>query len=209
MAKPATGALRGAIFDLDGTLVDSGLDFDAIRREMGLEDGQPLLETLDGMATGEALRCRAILDRHEWSGALRAVPLPGVMPFLDGLDAMGLRRALLTRNSRRATEFALQRCGLEFEQVLTRDDGPVKPDPWAIHRICEHWRIDPQETVLFGDFRFDIEAGHAAGALTVMVCNGHAPTSIPGHELADFCIPSFAQSSELSGILRRLAAPGN
>ena len=37
-------ALHGMIFDLDGTLVDSGLDFDAIRRDMGLPAGMPILD---------------------------------------------------------------------------------------------------------------------------------------------------------------------
>lgn len=37
---------RGVIFDLDGTLVDSGLDFDSMRREMGLDPGTPILESL-------------------------------------------------------------------------------------------------------------------------------------------------------------------
>ncbi len=37
---------RGVIFDLDGTLVDSGLDFDEMRREMQLPPRQPILEAI-------------------------------------------------------------------------------------------------------------------------------------------------------------------
>ena len=59
-------ALHGMIFDLDGTLVDSGLDFAAIRRDMGLPAGSPILETLDRIPTGlEKDRMLAVLRRHE------------------------------------------------------------------------------------------------------------------------------------------------
>ena len=44
--------LRGMIFDLDGTLVDSGLDFEAIRRDMRLPAGMPILESLGRIPAG-------------------------------------------------------------------------------------------------------------------------------------------------------------
>lgn len=72
------GSVAGIIFDMDGTLVDSGLDFAAMRREMGLPDGVPLLETLENLNAAESARCRAILHRHEEAGAERASVLPGV-----------------------------------------------------------------------------------------------------------------------------------
>ena len=54
-------AIRGVIFDLDGTLVDSGLDFDLMRREMGIAPGHALLEAIDALGEPEARRCREIL----------------------------------------------------------------------------------------------------------------------------------------------------
>ncbi len=48
--------VRGVIFDLDGTLVDSGLDFDLMRREMGLPPGKPLLESFDLLPEVDAAR---------------------------------------------------------------------------------------------------------------------------------------------------------
>ena len=44
--------VRGIIFDLDGTLVDSRLDFDAMRHEMGLPTGIPILEGLAAIPDG-------------------------------------------------------------------------------------------------------------------------------------------------------------
>ncbi len=58
------------IFDLDGTLVDSGLDFPLMRREMGLPVGMPILEGLAEIPPGERLdECLRVLDRHECEAA--------------------------------------------------------------------------------------------------------------------------------------------
>lgn len=194
--------VRGLLFDLDGTLVDSGLDFDAMRREMLLPSHLSVLEALRQLTPRDADRCREILDRHEREGALRAVPLPGVSAFLRQIAPLGLRQGVVTRNSRKAARLALRRCDLNFRYVLTRDDGPVKPDPWAILRLCEEWDVRPSEVLVCGDFRFDIEAGIAAGAGTVLVCNGREPSSIAGYELADYCLPSFVESGGLLRLLR-------
>ena len=70
----------------------------------------------------------------------------------------------MTRNSRRQTLPLLARLGLEFDAVLTRDDGPVKPDPAAIWEICRRWRTHAERVVVLGDYRFDLEMGRRAGA---------------------------------------------
>ena len=94
-------AIRGAIFDLDGTLVDSGLDFDQMRREMNLAPGLPLLEAIEQLPAAHAERCWAILAEHELAGARRSTLYPGVREFVHALEVRGLRRAIFTRNSRR------------------------------------------------------------------------------------------------------------
>src|SRR3954470_20937385 len=100
--------LRGVIFDLDGTLVDSGLDFDAIRREMSLPVGVPILEALAEIAPGQRLDdCLQILHRHERAGAERAAVMPGARELLDALRERGLEQGLLTRNSRHSTNLVL------------------------------------------------------------------------------------------------------
>lgn len=192
----------GFIFDLDGTLVDSHLDFDAIREEMGLTEGVPVLEALRGMAAERSRECWRILDRHESDGADRATAMPGVPEFLDHLRGLDLRSAVFTRNSRAMTVHMLARCGLEIELALTRDDGPVKPDPWAILEICRHWRTQPAEVVVIGDFRFDIEAGQNAGARTVLFTGGKDPRRRAGFSRADYVLDSFTDADRLLRLLQ-------
>src|SRR4029079_1680676 len=95
--------IRGIIFDLDGTLADSQLDFDAMRREMELPPGQPILESLLHLPPERAERSQRILHRHELAGAERATALPGTHELLAVLKARGIPCAVATRNSRQIT----------------------------------------------------------------------------------------------------------
>ena len=187
--------IRGVILDLDGTLVDSGLDFKLIRSEMGLPDGVPILEALDALPAHHSDSLWAILAEHESRGVERAVLFEGVVEFFDELARRGLRRAVLTRNSRIATQAALARFKIEAHPIHTRDDGPVKPDPSGIWRICEEWGFHPNECVMIGDYRFDIEAGRQAGTHTVLFVGGPKHSVLAEHERADFTLTSFVEPS--------------
>ena len=56
---------RAVLFDLDGTLAESRLDFDAIRAEIGLLPGLPILEQLAGVDPAERARAALLLDYDE------------------------------------------------------------------------------------------------------------------------------------------------
>jgi len=189
--------IRGIIFDLDGTLVDSALDFDAMRAEMGLRVGAAVLEAIADLPPDEAERCHAILHRHEYEGAMRAVPIVGAAEFVRLADGLGLHRALWTRNSRGVALATIERLAMPFEVVVARDDAPPKPDPTAVFDLCRRWEISPAEVVVVGDYVFDIEAGRRAGARTVLYTAGAPLETCEGHELADFHLASFEQVDEL------------
>jgi phosphoglycolate phosphatase len=189
--------IRGAIFDLDGTLVDSGLDFDLMRREMGLSNGIPLLEALEEIPPEAALECWAILAQHEYRGSRRATLFPGVREFLSALDERGVVRAVVTRNCRALTCGTLDRLELDFNPIICREDAPAKPDPRAIWKVCETWGFDPSQCVMIGDYRFDIEAGQRAGTHTVLFTGSGGRTGLGDGEPADFVLESFAEPSGL------------
>lgn len=184
---------RGIIFDLDGTLVDSGLDFDLMRQEMGIPAGHTILEALESAPDAEAERMWRIVAEHELRGVERATVLPGVREFLHQLAQRGIHRGVLTRNSRASAAATLARLELEIETVVSREDGPVKPDPAGVLAICRRWQLDPHECVMVGDYRFDIEAGRQAGARTVLFTgSGGRHGMLPG-ESADLVLASFAE----------------
>lgn len=187
--------LRGVIFDLDGTLVDSGLDFDAIRRDLGLSPGELILETVSMMPPGtEKDDCLLVLRNHELRGAHRATLMPGADELLAKLNDDGIPMAVLTRNSRESTDLTLSRLGLKFSMVVTRDEVPPKPDPAGLLMICEHWKIAPSESIYIGDYLFDIQAGQNAGMPTMLYTPGTPPDYA---NLADFTVQSFSEALEL------------
>lgn len=196
--------IAGIIFDLDGTLADSQLDFDAMRREMELPPGMPILESLAHQPAAHAARCQEILHRHELAGAERATLLPGVAELFAVIERRGWRTAVATRNSREIAAATLHKLGLSVELVLTRDDGPVKPDPWAVQHACQQWGVLPAEIVVIGDYKFDIESGRAAGARTVLLTHPHDPRQYANVEQADLLLMSLAEYPRLLAWLESL-----
>ncbi len=194
--------IRGVIFDLDNTLVDSRLDFDAMRREMELSSEEPILESLARFDPERAARCQEILHRHELEGAERATLLPGAGELIVALHGRGVRLAIATRNSRRVTEVTLRKLAIPIDWVFTRDDGPIKPHPWSVAEACRQWGVAPAEVVMVGDFRFDIECGRAAGCRTVLLTHPHEADGHPNDEQADLVIKSLADYPRLMEWLR-------
>ncbi len=195
-------SVRGVVFDLDGTLVDSALDFDLMRAEMGLAPGLPILEALATLPDAEAARCRDILQRHEHAGGRRAIVLPGVVDLLAALDRLQVRRAVWTRNSRSVAVATLERLGLRFDRIVAREDAPAKPNPTAIWGICDAWRLDRRNILMVGDYRFDVEAGRRAGVRTALYTAGREPHECEGFELADHYVRCFRDTSALCRTLR-------
>ncbi|WP_158545173.1 HAD family hydrolase [Bremerella cremea] len=199
----ALAHLRGIIFDMDGTLVDSGLDFTAMRKEMGLRPGLPILEQLAALSQDERVVKEAILHRHEMAGAERAKLIEGADRLLAALAATGRPLAIVTRNSRETTAYTLDRLKLTpfFDIVICREDGPHKPDPWAILEICRRWQLTASEVVMIGDFELDIQSAHNAGCPSVLFTEGKPPGLVAGSTLATHTAVHLDD-------LRQLLAPG-
>lgn len=187
-------ALKLVIFDLDGTLLTSPLDFDAIRAEIGLPEGRPILEALAHLSPEARRRAEAVVDRHEAEAVRASLLLPGAADLLAWLRARGLKVALLTRNSRASVREAARRHGLAFDAAVTRDDHEPKPAPDGVRHLMAACDTRPDETVLVGDFRFDVEAGAAAAVRTIAMVA----------EPTDWSGDATWQAPDLAGVRRIL-----
>ena len=80
---------RAVIFDLDGTLTEPVLDFDAMRAEIGLLPGVPILEQLEQLDAAERARAEAIMLRHERAAIAQATLADGCADLLGHLRGDG------------------------------------------------------------------------------------------------------------------------
>jgi HAD superfamily hydrolase (TIGR01509 family) len=184
---------RAVIFDLDGTLTEPLLDFDAIRAEIGLPPGLPILEQ---MAAGDdALRARgeAVLRRHELAAMAHATLSDGCRDLLALLAARGVPAAILTRNTRDSVECFARTFGFHFAAVWTREDGPPKPSPAGVLHLCRAIGEPPARALVVGDYRFDIMAGRDAGCRTALLArNGLADEDRAAWGSPDLVVRSLA-----------------
>ena len=159
------------IFDLDNTLADSAIDFDAMRRALDLPLGKPILEEIDTRPAADAAALHTRLEALARAYALRATPLPGAQALLAALAERGCPRGILTRNSRANALATLAACGragcVAADHVLGRDEAAPKPAPAGVQKLLAAWDAAPASAVMVGDFRYDLEAGRRAGGATI------------------------------------------
>ncbi len=191
--------IKGILFDMDGVVVTQELDFPAIKREIFGDTSGFILERMEQLDAAGLARANAILDRHETDAAQVARPNDGVVPFLGWMEREGLRRGLVTRNSRKTVGILQERLGLGFDAIVTREDAAPKPSPEPVRLACRILGLEPADTIFIGDGEFDMQAGRAAGCTTVLLKNAKYPSS----RNADYVIERFA---DLRAVVERLRA---
>jgi HAD superfamily hydrolase (TIGR01509 family) len=190
-------AFDGVIFDMDGTLVEPLLDFQQIRAELGIAPTDGILEAIEQMPPARAEACRQRLLDHELRAARRADPLPGAVETVRRIRHAELKTALLTRNAETAMRIVLERLGLDFDLAWPRELGPIKPEPDGVLRACRQLGIAPARTACVGDFRYDLVAANAAGAVSVLLARGRELDYAP---LADHVIDELGELEAILGI---------
>jgi len=159
------------IFDLDGTLTIPQHDFDDLRRRLGLAPQAPILEAIAAASPSRAQRLSEQVAAWELELARVSRPAPGAHGLLQYLRSTGTQLGLVTRNRRDIARLTLDVIGLEQffrpENILGRDEAPPKPSPEGIQSLMSNWQAEGG--VMVGDYRYDLEAGRAAGCFTIHV----------------------------------------
>ncbi len=184
--------IKAVIFDLDGTITEPFFDFDAIRRQMGLAaEAGPILEAMRKMNPEQRTRAEQILHFHEQQAVQKSSLNKGAKETLEALRTADIRIGILTRNTRNNALAIARKHGLEFDATVDREDGPVKPDAFGVLQLCQQFGISPQQTLLVGDYLFDVLSAKAAGAVAVLLKNHKEAEQFAQH--ADFTIDSLEQ----------------
>ena len=182
--------MKGFIFDLDGTLMHSHLDFHYLRTATGCPDGEDILSYVDGLDYPAQLAAKQIIIDHEVADAKQAKWIDGALALVQHLSSVGMPIAIVTRNCQEAVAHKLTGKIAAFNPVLTREDAAAKPDPEALLKIAHGWHIAVDSLAYVGDYIYDVQAANRAGMLSCL----YAPSQVPDYaEQADVVFQDFSQ----------------
>ncbi len=212
-----------AIFDCDGTLVDSQANIclameyafeqagmnppsrHAIRRIVGLslvEIMRVLLPDSDASLHAE------MADRYRSSylilrnNGLEHEPLyDGMAALLASMDENGWLLGVATGKSDRGLERCLDHHAIKglFVTLQTADRHPSKPHPSMVYQALADAKVEAQQAVVIGDTVYDIHMGRAAGTRTIGVNWGYHPVEELREAGADAIVESMDELAALLG----------
>ena len=188
--------IKGIIYDLDGTLASSTLNFKAMRESVGCPLGSDLLNFIEAMddksAQKQALK---MIEDNEWQDALTATALPGAVDLIAWCNQQNIPQAIVTRNNKKAAKRKVAQCKLDIDWVISREQFAPKPDPSALLHVAKTWQLEPSNVIYVGDFKYDIQGAHNAGMKSVLV-NAKQPN--------DFAHASDFEFKDINAFLRDL-----
>ncbi|GFE60536.1 HAD family hydrolase [Geobacter sp. AOG2] len=181
--------IRAALFDLDGTLVDSLDDLTDAVNHMLSGFGHPSLtassvrrlvgkgahnlvrraletESEEAIARGIEL----FVDYNSAHVANKSLLYPGVREMLQRLAENGIRLVVISNKHEALCHLIMEALGIArlFEIICGGDTFPeMKPAPLPLLRVMERLGITAHEAIMIGDSINDIEAGQLAGVTTI------------------------------------------
>ena len=187
-------SLKLAIWDMDGTIVDSreviqsamsrafeslGLPappYEETRKTIGLglfEACQQLAPDYDDIATLTERYKHAFVEQRQATGFIEPL-YDGAMHTLERLANDNWLIAMATGKSHRGIRAIFDMHPLEtyFDAIYCADDGPGKPHPFMVEQCMKALGADTHQTLIIGDAIHDIRMGRNAGIRTLGVSWG-------------------------------------
>lgn len=217
--------IKAFLFDLDGTLLDTALDFVAIinsmRQQRGMAPADPEAIRRQASSGARAMLCSGLglsansdsldqateefLRRYRTHCARLTSPFPGIVELLELIEREQLHWGVATNKPRHFSELILQQLGLMprlATLVCPEQVQQAKPAPDMLLLACRQIDIDPAEAIYIGDDLRDIQAARQAGMRSIAVGYGYHPASEqPERWGADYYV---ADSSELVSLAKSL-----
>lgn len=195
--------LRGVLFDVDGTLVDSNesharawveafaehdisVELERMRWMIGMGGDKVLREVAN--LSDESPEGRAIAERRGQIFAQRYLPrltpCRGARALVEHIHNRGLELAVASSAKTDELTPLLRVADVEaFFPIKTSSDDAEssKPDPDIVHAALQRAKLAADEAILIGDTPYDIEAGRRAGVDVIAVrCGGWRDDGLHG-----------------------------
>ncbi|NHZ36295.1 HAD family hydrolase [Massilia rubra] len=220
MTFPSSPAApRAVLFDLDGTLADTAPDLAAavnrLRADRGLEPtpyallrptasagARGMIGAAFGLAPGdagyEALRVKWF-DYYQADMASHSTLFGGVPELLAGISEAGIAWGIVTNKPARFTDPLIPLIGLEHAGCIVSGDttAHAKPHPAPLFEGARRLGIAAEQCWYVGDDLRDIEAGRAAGMITVACAWGYCGAVEPTQWGADYLLDTPQDLLEL------------
>lgn len=206
-------AIRGILFDNDGTLADTHdlilesmrhgtrtvlgrtIPDDALMAKVGIPLAQQMLDFTDDLAVrDELLRVYREFNHAHHDEAVKL--FPGVKEGLATLRAAGLRLGVVTSKMHWLAQRGLEITGAweYLDGLVGPDDCPEsKPDPGPILAGCAMLGLPPQDCIYLGDAPFDVRAANAAGCTSAAATWGMFDRAALEPEHPDWWCADFAE----------------
>lgn len=208
--------VKGVIFDLDGTLVDSMWMWEDIDREFlsshNIELPEDLQKKVEGMSFDETAiyfkerfqlkdsieEIQEIWNNMAWNKYATQVPLKeGVLEFLDYLKDNNIPCGIASSNSRELIELVIGRYNIASYFKTIRNSNEVqkgKPSPDIYLLVAEELGVEPEKCLVFEDVVQGVQGGKNAN---MQVCNVYDEFSLKDQKilkrLADYHIRSYEE----------------
>jgi len=183
--------VKGVIFDLDGTLIKSPLNFKKIKDMIGCPEEKPVLEYTNSLKEEEKERALKILISSEINAAKESDLYPGVREVINYLKKKEIKIAIVTRNSRKAVDIVLNKHKLSFDVLITREVISPKPSAKPLIMASDLLGIDRENLICVGDYKYDLIASRRAGIRNILVM--HERHCQEYQNLADWTVNSLTE----------------
>ncbi len=209
--------LRLAVFDCDGTLVDSQASIiacvnaawaaeglaspsaESVRRGVGLRLDEAIARLAPDLPPATLGRLtdgyrRAFLDLRD-EAAVEEPLYAGISELLDQLDAAGWLLGIATGKGQMGLKKTLNNHGLveRFVTLQTADIAAGKPSPDMLHRASAETGVSLDRVIMIGDTTYDILMARNAGVVAVGVAWGYHPTDELNAAGADAIVDTAAE----------------
>lgn len=210
--------IRGAIFDVDGTLLDSMHVWDTVGSDYVRANGMEPAEDLDARVKECCLRDVSLIMRNEY-GMTKALEdiddelskmvehkyynvvqlKPGVEAIVSGLHERGIKMCIASASRYDHIEQALKRCGIMhyFSEIFSCvSTGYSKRQHEIYHMALEHLGTSAEETLMVDDALY---VAKTAGGLGLTCVGVYEETMGHQDELESSCAHYIKDYSELDG----------